>query len=153
MRQGFFYLFCFFDNWTIFKKDRQCVVGSRDLIVPFQSFLCQFYALFANWECTISNQQTLFGGRQCSALKLFNKIFNDFQILYVNLGAVHKLRTTDMEEGSVKKLEKIVDFFYGLLSNSTVGFQSIEIAKKVFLTFVNVFHVYLMRGFQKYERN
>ena len=32
----------------------------------------------------------------------------------------------------------------------TVG---IEIAKKVFVTFDNVFHVYLMRGFQKYGRN
>ena len=35
---------------------------------------------------------------------------------------------------------------------NTVGFQSIEIAKKVFLTFDNVFHVYLMRGFQKYAK-
>ena len=35
----------------------------------------------------------------------------------------------------------------------TVGFWSIEIAKKVFVTFDNVFHVYLMRGFQKYARN
>ena len=66
MRQVFFYIFCFFHNWTILRKTRQCVAGTRDLIVPFQSFLCQFYALFANWECTISNQETLFGGRQCS---------------------------------------------------------------------------------------
>ena len=29
----------------------------------------------------------------------------------------------------------------------TVGFQNIEIAKKVFLTFDHIFHVYLMRGF------
>ena len=36
---------------------------------------------------------------------------------------------------------------------NTVGFYSIEIAKKVFLTFDNIFHVYLMRGFQKYGRN
>ena len=36
---------------------------------------------------------------------------------------------------------------------NTVSFQSIEIAKKVFLTFYNFFHFYLMRGFQKYERN
>ena len=35
----------------------------------------------------------------------------------------------------------------------TIGFQSIEITKKVFVTFDNVFHVYLMRGFQKYGRN
>ena len=35
----------------------------------------------------------------------------------------------------------------------TVGSWSIEIAKKVFVTFDNVFHVYLMRGFQKYARN
>ena len=35
----------------------------------------------------------------------------------------------------------------------TVGFLGIEIAKKVFVTFDNVSHVYLMRGFQKYARN
>ena len=35
----------------------------------------------------------------------------------------------------------------------SVGFYSIEIAKKVFVTFDNIFHVYLMRGFQKYARN
>ena len=33
----------------------------------------------------------------------------------------------------------------------TMGFQSIEIAKKVFVTFDNVFHVYLMRGFRNME--
>ena len=31
-------------------------------------------------------------------------------------------------------------------------FSSIEIDKKVFLKFDNVFHFYLMRGFQKYEK-
>ena len=35
----------------------------------------------------------------------------------------------------------------------TVSFLSIEIPKKVFGGFDNIFHVYLMRGFQKYERN
>ena len=35
----------------------------------------------------------------------------------------------------------------------TVGFKSIEIAKKVFLTFHNVFQVYLMWRFQNYEWN
>ena len=39
------------------------------------------------------------------------------------------------------------------LDQHTVGFYSIEIAKKVFLTFDNVFHAYFMRGFQKYGRN
>ena len=36
--------------------------------------------------------------------------------------------------------------------NGTVGFQSIEIAKKVFPTFDNVFHAYLMRGLKKYAK-
>ena len=36
---------------------------------------------------------------------------------------------------------------------STVSFLSIEIPKKVFGGFDNIFHVYLMRGFQKYKRN
>ena len=42
-----------------------------------------------------------------------------------------------------------------LLSDSydTVGFQSIEIAKKEFLTFDSIFHAYLMRGYQKYGKN
>ena len=35
----------------------------------------------------------------------------------------------------------------------TEGFQSIKIDKKVFVIFDNVFHAYLMRGFQKYGRN
>ena len=35
----------------------------------------------------------------------------------------------------------------------TVSFQSIEMPKKVFRGFDNIFHVYLMRGFQKYARN
>ena len=35
----------------------------------------------------------------------------------------------------------------------TVSFQSIEIPKKVFGVFDIIFHVYLMRGFQKYGRN
>ena len=39
------------------------------------------------------------------------------------------------------------------MQDNTVGFQSIEIAKKVFVKFDNVFHAYLMRGFQKYGRN
>ena len=38
-------------------------------------------------------------------------------------------------------------------SHHTMGKKSIKIAKKVFLTFDNIFHVYLMRGFQKYGRN
>ena len=33
---------------------------------------------------------------------------------------------------------------------TTVGFQSIEIGNKVFLTYDNVFHVYLIRGLQKF---
>ena len=32
----------------------------------------------------------------------------------------------------------------------TVGFYSIEIAKKVYVTFDNVFHAYLMSGLKKY---
>ena len=39
------------------------------------------------------------------------------------------------------------------VSTSTVSFLSNEIPKKVFGGFDNFFHVYLMRGFQKYERN
>ena len=35
----------------------------------------------------------------------------------------------------------------------TVCFYSGEIGQKVFLAFDNIFHVYLMKGFQKYERN
>ena len=35
----------------------------------------------------------------------------------------------------------------------TVCFWSGEIGQKVFSAFDNIFHVYLMRGFQKYERN
>ena len=34
----------------------------------------------------------------------------------------------------------------------TLSFQSIEIDKKFFLAFDNVFHVYLMRGLQKNEK-
>ena len=34
----------------------------------------------------------------------------------------------------------------------TVGFQSIEIAKKVFVTFDTVFHIYLMSGLKKYAK-
>ena len=34
----------------------------------------------------------------------------------------------------------------------TVGFQSIEIGKKVLQTFDNIFHVYLMNGLQKYPK-
>ena len=40
-----------------------------------------------------------------------------------------------------------------LCSLPTVSFQSIEISKKVFGGIDNIFHVYLMRGFQKYGRN
>ena len=36
---------------------------------------------------------------------------------------------------------------------ATVSFESIQIPKKVFGGFDNIFHVYLMRGFQKYGRN
>ena len=44
----------------------------------------------------------------------------------------------------LKKLKKIHSAL------RTVGFQSIEIAKKVFVTFDNVFHAYLMSGLKKY---
>ena len=33
-----------------------------------------------------------------------------------------------------------------------MGFSSIEIAKKVFVTFDSVFHAYLMSGLKKYEK-
>ena len=39
------------------------------------------------------------------------------------------------------------------LSTYTVGFYSIVIAKKVFLIFDHIYHVYLMRGFQNYDKN
>ena len=39
-----------------------------------------------------------------------------------------------------------------LTSHNTVSFQSIEIPKNMFGG-LDVFHVYLMRGFQKYEQN
>ena len=34
-----------------------------------------------------------------------------------------------------------------------MSFESIEIPKKVFGGFDNIFHIYLMRGFQKYGKN
>ena len=40
---------------------------------------------------------------------------------------------------------------FELIKVHTVRFQSIEIPIEVFGGFDNVFHVYLMRGFQKYE--
>ena len=53
-------------------------------------------------------------------------------------------------QGSKKAKFIIVKKFF---SANTVSFWSIEIPKKVFGGFENVFHVYLKRGFQKYGRN
>ena len=49
--------------------------------------------------------------------------------------------------------EILSDVFYLPSKVNTVSFKSIEIPKKVFGRFDNIFHVYLRREFQKYERN
>ena len=51
-----------------------------------------------------------------------------------------------------KPKKKTADALWKVNSN-TVSFQSTEMPKKVFGGFDNIFHVYLMRGFQKDGRN
>ena len=58
-----------------------------------------------------------------------------------------------VNQGPLKKWTEHSQELHHLKIHIIVCFQSIEIPKKVFGGFDKVFHVYLIKGFQTYERN